>query len=193
MTDPGPSTRPFGLWTATAMVVGGMIGSGIFVLPAQLAPFGWTALVAWACVIVGAGVIAFILSRLAATMPEASGAVAMCAAALGPLPGVLIGWSYWVGVWSANAIIAVTAIHYLAVFLPALDATPRATALSSTGLIWFLTLLNWSGAQAAGRFQVVTTILKLLPLLAIGAILADWRWRAARPSMRRRVPSLEAH
>lgn len=173
MAQPSLSTRPFGLWTATAMVVGGMVGSGIFVLPAQLAPFGWTAIVAWACVIAGAGVIAFVLSRLAASMPEASGAVAMCAAALGPLPGVLIGWSYWVGVWSANAIIAVTAIHYLAVFVPELDATPRATALWAVGLVWFLTLLNYSGARAAGRFQVVTTILKLLPLVAIGAILAE--------------------
>lgn len=167
-----PSTRPFGIWTATALVVGGMIGSGIFVLPAQLAPFGWTAPVAWVCVITGAGIIALVLSRLAASMPEASGAVATCAAALGPLPGVLIGWSYWVAVWCANAIIAVTAVRYLAVFVPTLDGTPRAGAVSAVGLIWLVTLLNLRGARAAGRFQVITTALKVLPLLAVVAILA---------------------
>jgi APA family basic amino acid/polyamine antiporter len=173
MTPQTPAIRPFGLWTATALAVGGMIGSGIFVLPAQLAPFGWTAIAAWFCVVCGAGIVALVLARLAAALPEAGGAVAMCAAALGPLPGVLIGWSYWVGIWSANAIIAVTAIHYLAVFVPALDATPRAAALSAVGLIWLLTLLNLGGARVAGRFQVVTTLLKLLPLLAVVAILVE--------------------
>jgi APA family basic amino acid/polyamine antiporter len=165
-------TRPFGFWTATALVVGGMIGSGIFVLPSQLAPFGWTGVAAWFCVIAGAGVIAFVLSRLAAAMPQASGSVAMCATALGPIAGLLIGWSYWVGVWSANAIIAVTAIRYLSVFVPALNATPLVIALSAVGLIWLITVLNLGGARAAGRFQVVTTALKVLPLLAVVAILA---------------------
>jgi len=165
------ATRPFGLWTATALVVGGMIGSGIFVLPAQLAPFGWTGVAAWFCVIAGALVVALVLSRLAAAMPHATGAVAMCAAALGPLPGVLIGWSYWVGVWSANAFIAVTAINYLAVFVPALNATPLATAMSAVVLIWLITLLNLGGARTSGRFQVATTALKILPLLAVVAIL----------------------
>ena len=148
-----------------------MIGSGIFLLPAQLAPFGWAGVVAWFCVIAGAGVIALVLSRLAITMPHATGAVPMCAAALGPLAGVLIGWSYWVGVWSANAIIAVTAIRYLSVFGPVLGATPAASALSAVSLIWLVTLLNVGGARAAGRFQVITTALKVLPLLAVVAIL----------------------
>lgn len=171
MTTPA-TTRPFGFWTATALVVGGMIGSGIFVLPSQLAPFGWTGVVAWFCVLAGAGVIAFVLSRLAAAMPMASGSVAMCASALGPVPGLLIGWSYWVAVWSANAIISVTAIRYLSVFVPVLSATPFAAALSAVGLIWLITALNLGGARAAGRFQVVTTVLKVLPLLAVVAIVA---------------------
>ena len=62
-----------------------MIGSGIFTLPAQLAPYGWTGVAAWFCVIAGAVVVALVLSRLAEAMPQATGAVAMCAAALGPL------------------------------------------------------------------------------------------------------------
>jgi APA family basic amino acid/polyamine antiporter len=165
------ATRPFGFWTATALVVGGMIGSGIFVLPGQLAPFGWTGVAAWICVIAGAVVVAWVLARLAAAMPEATGAVAMSAAALGPLPGMMIGASYWVGVWCANAIIALTAIRYLAEFVPALNATPLAAPVAATVLIWLLTLLNLGGARGAGRFQVVTTALKLLPLIAVVLIL----------------------
>jgi APA family basic amino acid/polyamine antiporter len=172
MADETPATRPFGFWTATALVVGGMIGAGIFALPAQLAPFGWTGVAAWFCVIAGAVLIAVVISKLAIAMPHATGAVAMCAAALGPLPGVLIGWSYWVAVWSANAIIAVTAINYLAIFVPALNATPISGAVAAVVLIWSITLLNLGGARASGRFQVATTILKILPLIAVVAILA---------------------
>ena len=171
-------TRPFGFWTATALVVGGMIGAGIFVQPAQLAPYGWTGAVAWLIAIPSAMVLAYVLSRLTAARPEATGAVAIVSEALGPLPGVLVGWSYWVAVVSANAIIALTAVRYLAEFIPALTASAMATALGATTLIWALTALNLGGAKGAGRFQVVTTILKLLPLVAVvliigGIVVAD--------------------
>jgi APA family basic amino acid/polyamine antiporter len=164
--------RAFGFWMCLALVIGGMIGSGIFLLPAQLAPFGATGIVAWLVAIGGALILAWVMTRLAAAMPEATGVVAICAAALGPLPGTLVGWSYWVGVWSANAIISLTAVRYLSTFVPALAATPFATAIGAAVLIWLLTLLNLGGARAAGRFQVVTTALKLLPLIGVVVILA---------------------
>ena len=66
--------RPFGFWTATALVVGGMIGSGIFMMPAALAPFGWTGSLAWIVSIAGALAIAYTIGRMAQAMPEATGA-----------------------------------------------------------------------------------------------------------------------
>lgn len=165
-------SRPFGFWTATALVVGGMIGSGIFVQPAQLAPFGWTGAAAWLVAIPGALLLAYVLSRLTAARPDATGTIAIVAEGLGPLPGLLVGWSYWVGICSANAIIALTAVRYGAQFFSALTATPLATAIAATALIWALTALNFGGAKGAGRFQVLTTVLKLLPLVAVAAILA---------------------
>jgi basic amino acid/polyamine antiporter, APA family len=169
--DGSGEARPFGVWTAAALVVGGMIGAGVFVMPAQLAPYGWTAVIGWSVAIPGAMLLAFVLSQLAAARPAAAGAVATVGEALGPLPGVLVGWSYWVGICSANAIIALTAVRYGATFVPALTATPLATALGATTLIWALTALNLGGAKGAGRFQVVTTLLKLLPLFAVVLIL----------------------
>jgi len=148
-----------------------MIGAGIFIQPAQLAPYGWTGLIAWGFAIPGAMLLAYVLSRLAVARPAATGAVAIVGEALGPIPGLLVGWSYWVGVFSANAIIALTAVRYGAAFVPALTATPLATALGATTLIWALTALNLGGAKGAGRFQVVTTVLKLLPLIAVVLIL----------------------
>ncbi len=149
-----------------------MIGAGIFVIPAQLAPFGWTGVVGWAIAIPAALLLAYVLSRLAAARPEATGAVAIVGEALGPIPGLLVGWSYWVALISANAMLGLTAVTYGAQFFPSLTATPTATALGSTTLIWALTALNLGGAKAAGRFQVLTTLLKLLPLIAVIAIVA---------------------
>lgn len=166
------SQRPFGFWTATALVVGGMVGSGIFLLPASLAPFGWLGTAAWAISVGGALAIAWALARLAREMSEQTGAIAITGAVLGTLPGVLVGWTYWISVWGANAAIAIAATSYLAVFVPALNATPLTGALTSIGLIWLLTLLNLGGARLAGQFQVASTLLKLIPLVAVIAIAA---------------------
>lgn len=166
-----PSARPFGLWTAASLVVGGMIGAGVFIQPAQLAPYGWTGAAAWAAAIPGALLLAYVLSQLAVARPAATGAIAIVGEALGAMPGLLVGWSYWVGICSANAIIALTAVRYGASFIPALTATPLATALGATTLVWALTALNLGGAKGAGRFQVLTTVLKLLPLVAVVLIL----------------------
>lgn len=165
-------TRPFGFWTATALVVGGMIGAGIFVQPAQLAPYGWTGVAAWIVAIPGAMLLAALLAKLTAARPAAAGGIAIVGEALGPLTGLLVGWSYWVGVWSANALIALTAVRYAATFVPVLTATPLTAALAATALIWALTALNMGGAKGAGRFQVLTTVLKLAPLIAVVTILA---------------------
>ena len=164
--------RPFGYWTATALVMGGMIGSGIFLMPIALAPYGWTGVVGWIVSIAGVLAIGWTLARLAQHMPEASGAIAITGAVLGPLPGVMVGVAYWVSVWAANAAIALAATSYLAAFVPALNATPLTGALVAVALIWLLTLLNLGGAKLAGRVQVITTILKIAPLIAVVAIAA---------------------
>jgi APA family basic amino acid/polyamine antiporter len=132
---------------------------------------GWTGVIAWLIAIPAAMLLAYVLSRLTAAHPQATGIVEIVGGALGPLPGVLVGWSYWVGIVSANAIIALTAVRYLATFVPALTATPLGEALGATTLLWALTALNLGGARGAGRFQVATTLLKLLPLIAVVLIL----------------------
>ncbi|PTS72657.1 amino acid permease [Sphingomonas sp. HMWF008] len=170
MHDAAP--RPFGYWTATALVMGGMIGSGIFLMPIALAPYGWTGVAGWIVSIAGALAIGWTLARLAQTMPAATGAIAITGAVLGPLPGVMVGVAYWVSVWATNAAIAMAATSYLAAFAPALNATPLTGALVSVALIWLFTLLNLAGAKLAGRVQVVTTILKIAPLIAVVAIAA---------------------
>lgn len=164
--------RPFGIWTATALVIGGVIGAGIFVLPSQMAVYGWTGLGAWLLGGAGAIVIALVLASVAEARPQEPGLMAVIGEVLGPIPGVLNGWGAWVSYWCANAYIALTSARYASEIWPFLAKTPFHLAVAASVLIAALTLLNLFGLKASGRFQVVTTLLKLLPLLTVVVIVA---------------------
>ena len=152
-----------------ALVMGNMIGSGVFLLPAALAPFGWNGVPGWLFTIAGVLAIVAVLGRLARALPDADGPLAYTRAAFGPLPAFLIGYSYWIAVWAGNAAVAVAGAGYLGLFLP-WPQTPTASAALAVGLIWATTLVNLRGARAAGNAQIVTTLLKLVPLLVVVAL-----------------------
>lgn len=162
-----------GFWMCLALVMGNMIGSGVFLLPASLAPYGWNAVAAWGVTIAGAVALGLVIARLTRALPEANGAIGIVEHVWGPVPGFVIGWAYWVSIWTAVVTIAVAAISYASVFVPILGRWPGVSALA---LMWLLILVNLRGARAAGGFQLATTVLKLMPLIAviviIGIILA---------------------
>ena len=164
--------RPFGFWTTTALVVGGMIGAGIFVLPSQMARFGWTGMVAWIIGGASALIIARVLSAVAEARPNEPGLIAVIGEVLGPVLGVLVGWGAWVGCWVSNAYLALTAVRYAGSIWPLLIESPTRQALYASAIIAILTALNLASLRGSGRFQVVMTILKLLPLAAVLLILA---------------------
>ncbi|MBY0581312.1 MAG: APC family permease [Sphingomonas sp.] len=166
------SERPFGFWTAVALVVGGVIGAGIYAVPSQVAPLGWTGPIGWIAGGSGALIIGRVLSALTAARPGEPGLIAIIGTALGPVAGVLVGWGAWVSYWCANAYIALTAARYAGQIIPALAASPLRQALTAGALIVGLTLLNLTGLKSSGRFQVITTVLKLLPLVAVMLIVA---------------------
>jgi len=158
--------RPLGFWTCVALVMGNMIGVGVFLLPAQLAGHGWNAVIGWAVTIAGATMIAAVFARLASRLPITGGPYIYAREAFGPLPAFVVAWSYWISLWVGNATIATGAVSYLSVFAPSLGTNPALGASATVVLVWLLTLVNCRGVQAAGAVQVVTTVLKLLPLLA---------------------------
>jgi APA family basic amino acid/polyamine antiporter len=165
------SVRPFGFWTAMALVVGGVIGAGIYVVPGQFAGLGWTGAAAWLLGGAGALLIGRVLTALIAARPDEPGVIAVIGDVLGPIPGVLVGWGAWVSYWCANAYIALTAARYAGALVPGLAATTLRQTITACLAIVALSVLNLSGLKGAGRFQVATTALKLLPLLAVMLIL----------------------
>lgn len=162
-----PNKKRLGLWMCTALVVGNMVGSGIFLLPSALAPFGSLSLWGWGITSVGSLLLAWVFSRLAARMPRAGGPYAYTRAGFGDFAGFLMAWGYWISCWCTNAAVAVAMVSYLAHVFPVLATTPIYGACLALSTLWLLTWINIRGVREAGYVQLITTILKLLPLLAL--------------------------
>jgi APA family basic amino acid/polyamine antiporter len=161
--------RLLGPWMSTAMVVGYMIGSAIFLLPATLAPFGRNALIAWGVTIGGTMCLALALSRLAARNP--GGPQAYLEQAFGPTAAFYMMWMYWISVVTSTAGIAVAFGGAISATFPGLLGSGLVVPLS-IGAIAVVTAINLRGVHSAGGFQVVTTLIKLLPLIAVLVVLA---------------------
>ncbi|MCX5762473.1 MAG: amino acid permease [Gemmatimonadetes bacterium] len=166
--------RKFGFWLATALVVGNIIGSAIFMLPAGLAAFGWNAVSAWVITFVGALCLAWVFAELARHLPTAGGSFGFMRLGVGEGAAFVGAWGYMVSVWAANAGITIAGISYLTRLVPGLTATPWASPAAAIGAIWLLTWINMRGLHAAGGVQLVTSIVKLLPFVAVIG-LAVWR------------------
>ncbi|MFH8384687.1 amino acid permease [Kitasatospora sp. NPDC018058] len=164
-----PADRPprqsgsFGLPAATALVVGSIIGTGVFALPSALAPYGPVALVAFALVTVGALALAATFGRLAERTPGSGGPYVYAREAFGEFTGFLTAWSYWITAWAGNAAIAVAWVGYVEVFVNKGHHTWGSVAIALAGL-WVPAAVNLAGVRSIGAFQVVTTVLKFLPL-----------------------------
>ena len=164
------SRQSLGFWMATALVIGNMIGSGIFLLPSALAPYGGISLIGWIFTAIGAMLLALVFARLARAYPQTGGPYAYSRLAFGDFVGFQTAWGYWINIWVGNAAIAVAFAGYLAVFWPAVGTNPLLGALVALAAIWLLTGINTLGVRAGGWVQAVTTAVKLVPLVAIGVI-----------------------
>ena len=168
------TTRAIGFWTAVALVVGNIIGSGVFLLPASLAPYGGLAFGGWLISGAGAIMLALVFARLSRLNPAAGGIYAYSRAAFGDLAGFLVGWGYWTSVWSGCAALAVALVGYVGAFMPTVAASPAAAAALAITALWVVIAINVAGLRAAGLVQIVTTVVKLLPLIVIGGAGLIW-------------------
>ncbi|MET0941299.1 MAG: amino acid permease [Mesorhizobium sp.] len=163
-----------GLAACTALVVGNMVGSGIFLLPASLAAFGPISLLGWIVTSVGALVLAIIFGRLSRRVSKTGGPYAYTEAGYGEFAGFIIAWGYWIALWTGNAGVAVALAGYVGFLFPAIGASPALSLAVALIAIWTLTLINVRGVEEAGFVQIVTTVLKLVPLAFIGIIGFFW-------------------
>ncbi len=162
--------KPLGLWTSSGLVAGNMIGSGIFLLPASLALYGPISLVGWVVTATGALLLALVFANLGRAYPKTGGPYEYSRRAFGDFIGFQVAWGYWIAVWAGNAAIAVAAVAYAAEFWDPLADTAIVGAAAAIACIWSLTLINLIGVKPGGQVSFVTTVLKLVPLIAIATI-----------------------
>lgn len=164
--QPTSPPRQLGFAIALALVVGNMIGSGIFLLPANLAPYGINSVIAWVVTIAGSLCLAGVFASLAKALPQAAGPYDYVRTALGEPPAFFVMWSYWIATWVTNAAISIAAVSYLSSLAPATFAHTGVSALAAIGFVILFTVVVLGGARSAGGVQVITSILKVLPLIA---------------------------
>jgi APA family basic amino acid/polyamine antiporter len=159
------------MWMATALVVGNMVGSGIFLLPASLSSAaGPVSIFGWVFTGVGAMLLALVFARLGAKFPRTGGPYVYARRSFGDFIGFQTAWGYWIAAWAGNAAITVAFVGYLAVFWPALGTHNLLAAIVGIGVIWLLTFVNILGVRQGAQVQLVTTVLKFVPLVLIGVV-----------------------
>ena len=161
------SGKEIGFWRGWSIAVGCAIGSGVFMMPTLLAPYGMLGLAGWLTAGAGSLLIVLSLSRLARRIPKLGGPYAYVRAGLGDFAGFLIAWTYWIACIAAVAGIAIAFVGYLGFFFPFITESSVISLLVALALVWSLVALNMRSVDGSGTFQVATTLLKILPLLVM--------------------------
>lgn len=162
--------KSLGFWRSWALVVGTIIGSGVFTLPAILAPYGNNSFYGWGVAVLGTLSIAFAFSHLAGRNPRIGGPHAFVEEAFGHYPAMIVAWGYWISLWVSIAAIATAFSGYSAIFIPAITDYPFISPMIAIGTVWVFTYINLQGVENVSIVQMVTVILKLIPLFVIGTL-----------------------
>ncbi len=159
-----------GLLAASSLVVGNMIGSGIFLLPAALAIYGGISLFGWLFTTIGAVFLSLVFARLSRIVKNPGGPYTYSKEGFGKFAGFLVAWGYWVSIWCGNAAIAVAGTGYLGAIFPAIKESKTLSAIISVSAIWVFSLINTGRLKNIAGVQVVTTLVKILPIVIIGSL-----------------------
>ena len=171
----GPPDQPagtdsrFGPIQAIALIMGSIIGVGIFNLPTSLAGYGPITLISMGLTTIGALVLAMLFASLSRRLPADGGPYAYARVAFGNKIGFLNAWSYWITAWAGNAAIAVGWVLYVEQFINKGHNRAGSILLVLVGL-WLPAMINLSGVKNMGSVQVVTTILKFAALAFMSTV-----------------------
>ena len=165
-----PALKSLGVGACTAIVVGNMVGSGFYLSPSALAPYGILAILSW--VVMGAGAICLGLTfaRLSRLSPATGGPYAYSRMGFGDFAGFLVAWGYWISIWASLPAIAVAFTGSLFKIVPVLQGNRPMAVIITIGVMWLIVFTNLRGVKEAGMVAEVTTYSKLIPFAAISII-----------------------
>lgn len=159
--------KPLGFWSCWSLVVGCMIGSGIFLVPTQLAPYGLLSFGGWIIAGIGSIALALVFGRLASRTQCNGGPYAYSRQSFGDFTGFLMGWAYWLSFVIGVPTVAIAFVGYLGVFVPALNGNPMAQLSVAIAMIALFTYINIRGLKEMSAAQITLTLLKIVPIVAI--------------------------
>ena len=155
---------------ATSLVAGNMIGSGVLIAPAILAPFGGMSIVGWILTTIGAIALALVFAQLSIWIPKSGGPYTFSKHVFGDFVGFQMAWGYWISTWCGSASLLVTTLQYMSTFCPDLIANEQFCMLFGVALIAFFTYINTKGIKESTIAEVIIVIIKVLPLVLIAFI-----------------------
>ena len=162
------SASSLGLPSATALVIGSIIGTGVFTMPAVMAGAGTSSIITLAAIAVGALLLGVMFGQLTKRIPNHEGGLyAYARHEFGDFAGYLVAWCYWITCWAGNAAIVASWVLYV----EELFGIDNPSAWTSFGIaltgLWVPAIINLVGVRQMAIFQNVTVVLKFLPLLAV--------------------------
>jgi len=166
------SAKKIGLIACTGVVAGNMMGSGIALLPANLASLGSIAIIGWIVALIGAISLAYVYARLATKNPQEGGPIAY-AGEIGPAFGFQTGVLYYHANWIGNLAIGITAVSYLSTFFPMFNS-PIPAGIACIAIVWIFTFVNMLGGAWVSRLTTIGLVLVLIPV--IGTSIVGWYW-----------------
>ena len=164
-----PPEHGLSLPQSTALIMGSIIGVGIFSLPYAMASYGPISLVAMGLATVGAVALALMFAVMSRRLPAAGGPYAYARSGFGNAVGFTNAWSYWITAWAGNAAIVVGWVFYVEHFLNKAGAVGWSILIAFVGL-WIPAVINLTGVRNMGSVQVWTTVLKFIPLAIMSTL-----------------------
>lgn len=158
----------------TFIVMVNMMGSGIIMLPSNMAKVGAISLLSWVVTALGSLAIAYGFAKAGLFNHRPGGLAAYAEDAYGKDGYFQVFFLYFLSLAIANVAVAISALGYLAAFFPALTSTPIATALGVIGLLWITTVANFGGPSLTGKIGSITVWGVILPVGFIA--IAGWFW-----------------
>ena len=158
----------------TLIVMVNMMGSGIIMLPANMAQIGAISLLSWLVTTVGSLAIAYGFAQAGIFNQRAGGIAAYAEDAYGKAGFFQVFFLYFLATAIANVAIASSALGYIAAFFPVLTSTPIASGLGVIGLLWLTTVANFGGPKVTGQLGSASVWGVLLPIGFLSV--AGWFW-----------------
>ena len=169
--------KKMNLMQLTVLVAVNMMGSGIIMLPTNMAQVGAISLLSWIVTAVGSMAIAYGFAQAGVLDARAGGMSRYAEEAHGKSGFFMVSFLYYLSLAIGNVAIAISAVGYLSTFFPALSATPIATCVTVIALIWLTTVANFGGPSVTGRLGAVTVWGVIIPVAGLSII--GWIWFSA--------------